>query len=230
MAATAAAAGVTAPGDALPHYAENFSAAGEAPAVTADRHLILDAYFKPHAAVRHVHYGAEAARVLRDRIPVGTKGITSLRLRIYEEAITYCGNRAPLQPIQAQFSLSFGLAAALVHGGIEADVYRAGPFHDAELRRLEALAIVEPDSELTAANARGATLTIEAGGATYEHRIGAIKGDPDLPMTEAEVRAKFLRYSNGQVTDASAQAFAGALLAPDDSTTMRELWAILKEV
>lgn len=230
MAATAAAAGVTAPGDALPHYAEKFSAAGEVSAVAADRYLILDAYFKPHAAVRHVHYGAEAARVLRDRIPGGTKSITALRLRIYQEAITYCGNRAPTQPIQAQFSLSFGLAAALVHGGIEADVYRSGNFNDAELRRLENLVVIEPDPQLTAANARGASLTIEAGGATFEQRIGAIKGDPEMPMTSAEVHAKFLRYSMGEVTDASAQAFADAILDADASTNVRELWALLRTV
>ncbi len=228
MAATAAAAGVTAPGDALPHYAEKFSAAGDVPAVAADRYLILDAYFKPHAAVRHVHYGAEAARVLRDRIPGGTKSITALRLRIYQEAITYCGNRAPTQPIQAQFSLSFGIAAALVHGGIEADVYREEHFRSGELRRLEALVCIESDDELTAANERGATLFIEAGGVALEQRVGGIKGDPGLPMSDAEVRGKFMRYSRGWVSAAGADKFAGMLLSGDAATDAAELWALLK--
>ena len=75
-----------------------------------------------------------------------------MRLSIYQEAITYCGNRAPAEPIQAQFSLSFGVAAALLHGGIEADVYRSGNFHDPELRRLESLVVIESDPRLTAAN------------------------------------------------------------------------------
>ena len=228
MAATAAAAGVTAPGDALPHYAEKFSAAGEVSAVAADRYLILDAYFKPHAAVRHVHYGAEAARVLRDRIPGGTKSITALRLRIYQEAITYCGNRAPAQPIQAQFSLSFGVAAALVHGGIEADVYREEHFRSGELRRLEALVCIESDDELTAASERGATLFIEAGGVVIEQRVGGIKGDPGMPMSDAEVREKFMRYSRGWVSAASADKFAGMLLSGDAATDAAELWALLK--
>ena len=227
LAANAAAAGVSAPEDALPHYADKFSAAGEGPGFDAKRYLILDAYFKPHAAVRHVHYGAQAASLLRARLPGGTTTITALRLNIYQEAITYCGNRAPLHPIQAQFSLSFGVAAALMHGGIEADVYRQENFNDAELRRLEALVSIAPDLQLTAANARGATLFIDAGGVTFEQAVGAIKGDPELPMTGSEVRAKFSRFVSAQVSAASADKFAETLLFGDPAMSTSELWGLL---
>lgn len=230
LAATAAAAGVSAPADALTHYAQHFSAAAADATLDDGRYLILDAYFKPHAAVRHVHYGAEAARELRDRLPGGTRAISAMRLSIYQEAITYCGNRAPAEPIQAQFSLSFGVAAALLHGGIEADVYRSGNFHDPELRRLESLVVIESDPRLTAANTRGATLRIEAGGVTHEQVIGAIKGDPESPMSDDEVREKFLRYSSGQVTQGSAAAFADALLSAPTARGMNDIWGILKEV
>ncbi len=227
LAAMSAAAGVSAPPDALAHYAEKFSASTTEPAVAPDRFLILDAYFKPHAAVRHVHYGAEAARALRDRLKGDTSAISSIRLRIYREAITYCGNRDPRQPIQAQFSLSFGLAAALLHGGIEADIYRSENFFAPELRRLEALVQIDVDDELTTAGKRGATLSIEAGGATFTEAVGAVKGDPDLPMSEEEVLAKFLRYSTGCVPAARAQAFADAVLSGQPAQKLRAVWDLL---
>jgi 2-methylcitrate dehydratase PrpD len=220
LAAASAACGVAAPDDALTHYAEHFSAGSAEAAVANDRFLILDAYFKPHAAVRHVHYGAEAARLLRDRLQGRTASITSIRLQIYREAITYCGNRAPQQPIQAQFSLSFGFAAALVHGGIEASVYRGGAFNDPELRRLESLATIEPDEELTSAGKRGATLVIEAGGERLEQRVDAIQGDPEMPMTADQVRAKFVRY-------VGSSRFADRLLQSAPETPFREIWASL---
>jgi 2-methylcitrate dehydratase PrpD len=232
LAASAAAAGVSAPGDALPHYAEKFSAAGEEPSFAADRFLILDAYLKPHAAVRHVHFGAEAARLLRERLPggaaSGTAAITAIRLAVYREAITYCGNRAPRQPIQAQFSLSFGIAAALVHGGIEAGVYREESFHSPELRRLEALVQIEADEALTAAGARGATLVIDAAGQQLEQTVGAIKGDPERPMTEEEVSEKFLRYASCCVETGSARRFAEAVLNGPSDLGMRRLWGLLE--
>jgi 2-methylcitrate dehydratase PrpD len=227
LAATSAAAGVSAPPDALPHYAAKFSAATAEPSFAADRHLILEAYLKPYAAVRHVHFGAEAARLLRERLQ-GTRGITSIRLRIYQEAITYCGNRNPQQPIQAQFSLTFGLASALVHGDIEAGVYREEHFRDAELRRLEALVQVEVDEALTTAGKRGATLIVEAGGQTLEQQVGAIKGDPELPLTAEDVRAKFMRYASGCVSAASAARFVDQLLQGPPELRLQALWALLE--
>ena len=232
LAASAAAGGVSAPDDALPHYAEKFSAADEEPSFAADRFLILDAYLKPHAAVRHVHFGAEAARLLRERLPgdaaSGTAAITAIRLAVYREAITYCGNRAPRQPIQAQFSLSFGIAAALVHGGIEAGVYREENFNAPALRRLEALVQIEADEALTAAGARGATLVIDVGGQQLQQTVGAIKGDPELPMSEADVREKFLRYAADCVEAASAQRFADAVLNGPPNLGLRRLWGLLE--
>lgn len=227
LAATSAAAGVSAPTDALPHYAAKFSAATTEPSFAADRHLILEAYLKPYAAVRHVHFGAEAARLLRDQLQ-STHAITSIRLRIYQEAITYCGNRNPRQPIQAQFSLTFGLAAALVHGDIEAGVYREEQFNDPELRRLEALVQVEVDEALTAAGRRGASLMVEAGGRTLEQQVGAIKGDPELPLTGQDVRDKFMRYSSGCVSADSAARFADQVLQGPPGRGLHELWRLLE--
>ncbi|MFM9968200.1 MAG: MmgE/PrpD family protein [Burkholderiales bacterium] len=227
LAANAAAAGISAPTDALSHYAQHFAEKGDVPQFPVDQYLILDAYFKPHAAVRHVHYGAEAARLLRDHLRGQTGSITAIRLKIYQEAITYCGNRAPRQPIQAQFSLSFGVAAALIHGGIEASVYRDENFNHPELRRLEALVQIEQDTSLTAANQRGATLSIDAGGQRYSEDVAAIKGDPDLPMSEGEVRDKFLRYVAARISATSADKFVQALIRGDSATGMDQIWKLL---
>lgn len=227
LAALSAAGGVSAPADAATYYATHFAREDADAAVGASRALILESYLKPHAAVRHAHYGAEAARRLRDRIEGKTAAISAIQLRIYQEAITYCGNRAPQTPIQGQFSLSFGLAAGLRHGGIEAGVYRKEKFHDAELRRLEALVDVEADAELTANNARGAFLEIRAGDETHSVRVDAIKGDPDLPMTDEEIAAKFMRYAAASVPAEKAYNFASVLLRVKGETPFRSIWDLL---
>lgn len=227
LAAGAAAGGVSAPHDALPHYAAKFSAAKDEPTFSPGHYLLLDAYFKPYAAVRHVHFGAEAARLLLPKLTDGTTAIKAIRLRIYQEAITYCGNRNPRQPIQAQFSLSFGVAAALVLGNIEAAAYREANFHNAELRRLESLVQVEVDEALTAANRRGATLVLETGGRKLEQAVGAIKGDPELPMTAEDVRDKFLRYAMPCVGEEEARAFCDAVISGDANRGMAGIWALL---
>ena len=227
LASLAAAAGVSAPEDALPHYAERFSAAGEDAPMPADRLFIVDAYLKPHAAVRHVHYGAEAALRVRKQLASDASAIRSIRLSIYQEAITYCGNREPQAPIQAQFSLSFGIAAALRYGRIDSELYRRPHFEDPELRRLEKLVQVEADPAI-AAGARGATLAVDTLDRSCEVRVDAIKGDREDPMSRDEVTDKFIRYAAGSaVAPEKSRAFAEALLDADPGLEFSALWQLL---
>ena len=218
LAAFSAAAGITAPAGVLPYYAKEFSR--EAEMVPHPEHsFLLEAYFKLHACVRHAHYGIEAARQLR----VNTNAIQAIHLRVYEEAATYAGTRAPRAPIQAQFSLSFGLAAALRFGRLDPDTYRAPKFQDAELRRLEALVEVEPDRTIVG---RAAELTVTADGKEYRARCDRVPGDPGMPFEPAEIVAKFLRYSRDAVAEAKAAAFAAALMEEKDQR-FAALWARL---
>jgi 2-methylcitrate dehydratase PrpD len=207
IAAFSADAGITAPSDALLHYAKGFAVADpEVPDV--EHWFLLDAYFKLHASVRHAHYGIEAARRIRDQLGGDTRSISAIRLTTYPEAVTYAGNRAPRVPIQAQFSVSFGVAAGLRFGGMEADIYRAPKFEDVELRRLEGLV----DLRTHETNGRSADLTVIAGGKNHEARCDRVAGDAGMPISREEIVAKFLRYSKGAVPEPKAAAFAAALM------------------
>lgn len=231
-AAFAAQAGIDAPADALVFYAQHFAAAVDAaPDAAPDpgQDLILDAYLKPFAAVRHVHYGAMAARRVRDALDANTQRIDRIVLTIYQEAVTYCGNRAPRTPIQAQFSLSFGVAAMLRFGDIDPATYDAASFNDGELRRLEALVELRVDDDLTRRRQRGATLAVHADGVDIERTVTTIAGDPAQPLTEAQVEAKFMRYAGASVPAAQCACFLDALSAPDHNTTLRSLWALLHD-
>lgn len=222
LAAFSAEAGITAPQEALEHYAQGFAAA-DPTAPDVDHAFLLDAYFKLHACVRHAHYGIEAARLIRSQLHHETAGIAAIRLRTYPEAATYAGNRAPRVPIQAQFSLTFGVAAGLRYGGMEPDIYRAPKFNDTELRRLEALVDLQADSSLTT---RSAELTVVANGKNHEARCDRVAGDVGLPISKQEIIAKFLRYSTGAVPQDKAAAFAEALTEEKDAR-FGALWARL---
>jgi 2-methylcitrate dehydratase PrpD len=202
FAARAAFAGCDAPRGAVERFSE-LALGRPLPPLSGDGYVILDGYLKRFAAVRHVHYGAEAALRLRQKIDLTR--VSSIQLSVYEEAITYCGNRAPRTPIQAQFSLSFGVAAALRFGRLDSSVYQAPAFDDAGLRRLEAL--VELVGQHT--DHRQATLTVDG---MQEHV------DELAPMTSAEVREKFLKSASSCAT---AERLASALLDGPESQFLR---------
>ncbi len=151
--------------------------------------LILEAYTKPYAAVRHVHYGAAAAQALRAEIGDRWQQIRGIELSVYREALTYCGNRAPQTPIQAQFSLSWGVACMLATGELGPGSYA---MNDPRIDALERKVVLKEDTTLTG---RGATLTIEFESGILQKKVEQVAGDPSLPMSHEEVLAKFARYA-----------------------------------
>lgn len=212
--AAGAVAGLTAPEDALETLNVHVFGGERTPPPLAEpgTWLILEGYLKPYAAVRHVHYGAAAAVQWRLAHGEDTFGITGIELSVYEEALTYCGNRAPVSPIQAQFSLAYGLAWALGHGDLTPEAYLTDALQDPEVRRLEALVKVVRDEQLTGEGRRGATLTVCSAGGEETYSADRVPGDPALPMTEAEVSAKFMRYAGPHIGPDAAQAMSEALL------------------
>jgi 2-methylcitrate dehydratase PrpD len=223
--ALAAQAGIDAPADALGWYAEHLSRALAVPLPAPDADLILDAYLKPFAAVRHVHYGAIAARRIRERLQGQTEGIHRIVLTVYQEAAVYCGNPQPATPLAAQFSLSFGLASMLRFGTLDAASYDAPHFDDAELRRLEALVEVEVDGALTAAGERGATVQVVSRLGHAQEQVGP--NDPELVLDAAAAIEKFVDAAAPTVDAGTARAFCSALLQARADMPVRRLWRML---
>lgn len=225
-AAVDARAGIEAPPDALAWYAEHACPAAQDAPVPADADLVLDAYLKPFAAVRHVHYGALAARRIRERL-ADTTGVTAIELAVYDEARVYCNNPQPRTLLAAQFSLTFGVAAMLRFGVLDASSYAPAAFDDAELRRLERLVQVRTDAELTAHHRRGATLRVTANGTTLQERVGP-GPEPDLVLDAQGVIAKFEHSALPSVAREHSAAFAAALLEIAPERPFADVWQLLR--
>lgn len=223
MQVLAAAADIGAPVGAIEVFNElALGAANDASLlVDSGEWLLLEGYLKPFAAVRHVHYGAQAAIDWRRGADnPDSRHIQSLTLSIYGEALTYCGNRAPVTPIQAQFSLSYGLASALVRGDLGPEAYDANALRDSEVRRLEALVSLVEDPVLTLNNERAATLTVMTKESLETITASQLPGDPGFPLTTARVEAKFLRYSTPIIGADRAAEIASAVLNGPLSTPL----------
>ncbi len=153
---------------------------------------ILEGYLKPYAAVRHVHYGVACAELWRRDNPGADPGeIDAIELETYEEAVTYCGNRSPRTPIQAQFSLTYGLAHALRTGSLTPDAYLPEALDNEEQRDLESKIQVSVSPDI---RGRSAVLRVRAGGRSRSYRVESVTGDIDRPMSTGQVVAKAREY------------------------------------
>ena len=216
--ALAMGAGITAPREALSEAAALTFDPDQAAALTpAGTWLLLQGYFKPFAAVRHVHYGVQAALDWRAASGSQSQSITAIHLQTYPEAMTYCGNRVPGIAIQAQFSLTYGLAHALARGGLGPEAYDADALSDDEINRLERLIVVEDTGAFAAG--RGAHVTIKSDGVETNSTVERVDGDPDQPMARADVIAKFERFAAPRLGASQATALARRIIeAPLDQS------------
>ncbi|MCA3423720.1 MAG: MmgE/PrpD family protein [Roseomonas sp.] len=223
MAAAAARAGMDAPANGLAE-ARRIALLHEAPAsrAPAGEWLIEQAYIKPFAGVRHAHYAAAAALALRASIADRLDDISALRLETYAEALRYAANRAPARAIQAQFSLSWAVAASLIQGDLGPSAYTDAALADPALRRLEDLVEFTEDTALTKAEQRGARLIVTlADGETHHASIGAMVGDPGQALNAEAVLAKCQRFAGPVIGEAEMARLAALILAADGATPRR---------
>jgi len=218
MAAQAAASGISAPGNAIETHMQ--VAHSKQPPLGwegTDDFEILSAYFKPYAAVRHVHYGAQAALGLRPQVELDK--VQHIDLWVYQEAVTYCGVRQPQTPLQAQFSLSFGVAAMLRWGHLNSTVYVSPDFEDAWVQQLEKKVTIHVHEAWTQNQWRRAKLQLTLlDGRVLENTCQAVMGDADMPWREQDLKDKFITNCQGSLSPARSQMLAEHILhAPDQA-------------
>ena len=225
MAAAAAEAGFEAPRGALEEGRRRVLRASEAAAPSPAGHwTLLDGYLKPFAGVRHTHYAVAAALKLRGRPEFALEKMRGITLRTYGEAVQYCGNRAPATPIQAQFSLSYAIAAALVLGDLGPEAY--ADVGDATIVGIERRVAIETEPGRAR---RGATLVLDLGGATASETVDEVAGDTTMPMRRDDVVAKFKRYTERALGRPQAETLARFCLDGKADEPVRQCFTFARE-
>lgn len=152
----------------------------------------FDTSFKPWPACRHAHPVIEAGLALRAR--AGRKPIERITIATYRDAVEFCDNPEPASDHEARFSLQHCAAVALVQGRAALADFAPSAIADETLAALRRRVVVRIDAAMTAAFPRcyGALVTIAyTDGSHEECRVETAKGDPENPMSEAEIEAKF---------------------------------------
>ena len=223
MAGAAAEAGFAMPGGALEEGRRRVLRA-TGPAATSRR----PAHGRSSTAISS-RTPACATRTTVSRRRCGCAGTTispwtrsaRITLETYEEATRYCGNRAPRSAIQAQFSLSYAVAAALVLGDLGPDAY-------ADCRRDSGHrppgAVGRRNESTRAASAAARQLTIDVGTKQLSGDVDGVAGDPGGPSADEEGHEKFSRYAEPTLGPQPVAALTAFVLegglAPSAGATM----------
>lgn len=157
------------------------------------RYSIAETYIKVHGGCRGNHAPVDVVQDLMRDHAITLDAIASVRVEV--DSVTYAAEiHEPRDGNQAQFSVAFAVAVALIKGNASVFQYTDANVADERVRALMRKIQVEVNSELDRGypDQRGAIAEIVlVDGQRYGGRIANAKGEPECPLSSEEVQHKF---------------------------------------
>lgn len=164
---------------------------------------------KVHACCGHVFPSIDAALALRAEHGIRIEDVEAIQVSTSAQAIEATGRFDPRTAYEAKFSLPYVVCHALAHGSVGLDAFEPERVNDRHIRALMRLLSITEDPEATAGfpTRRTAGMVIALkDGRQFTHFAPHRRGDPESPLSDAELDAKFDRLAGPVVGPARAPA------------------------
>jgi len=164
--------------------------------------------FKNHIGCGHTFAAIDAALALREQHGLQPDDIAHVQIDTYKPALGIACHERPATANEARFSLRYVVATALARGSVRLAAYEPAQLADMRTRELMARIDVRVDPAIDAAfpGQRAARVEITTrAGARLVHLQPNRKGDPELPLSDAELESKFLELSEPVIGAARAK-------------------------
>lgn len=157
---------------------------------------ILRSGIKPYAACRDIHSSLDVVLDAKSRYSLTPADIASIEVRCIPEMMQMIGKvDFPATRIEAQLSLSYSLAVALVSGKAFLGEYEAPLLYDPEVRRLADLVHLIESPELPFDSEPYLILTTIDGNVITGH-VDYAGGAPENPLSPDKIIQKFEILAN----------------------------------
>lgn len=177
---------------------------------------ITNLYYKLFPGCRLTHGPAEATLRLLEEEGLRPDDIERVVVGVTPAAVHLCAKYIDTAAsfVRAQFSIPFVVASAVLHGTVDASSFSAERLANAAIhefaRQRVAVEAVLSESDVDIAGAE--VQIVSKGGKRYRHAIPHPKGSPRNPVTEQDLKEKFVRLTEPVLgTAGSHQLWESAL-------------------
>jgi 2-methylcitrate dehydratase PrpD len=184
--------------------------------------------FKNHIGCGHTFAAIDGAVELARRHGLRAGDIRRIHVATYGPALDIACYEDPRTENEARFSMRFVVATALVHGSVRLAAYTPERLADADTRAMMAriTAVVDPEIDAAFPGRRSARVEIETNdGQRHVWLQPDRKGDPELPLSDAELDDKFLELSAPVIGAERAQALLRNIWSLDRADGLQGLAA-----
>ena len=170
--------------------------------------------FKNHTCCGHTFAAIDGALALKAKMGLAAKDILRVKVCTYKAALDVAGHDEPRTAAEGRFSLKYVVATALTHGSVRFAAFEPDRLENSATRDLMRRVDVAVDPQLDAAfpGQRAARVAIEARDGRREEFFQPTRiGDPDAPLSDAQLEAKYLELAGPVLGEAKAKELLGRL-------------------
>ncbi len=169
--------------------------------------------FKNHTCCGHTFAAIDGALALKAKMGVAANDIERVNVSTYRAALEVAGYEQPRTAAEARFSLKYVVATALTHGNVRLAAFEPARMADDATRAfMKKISVsVDPALDATFPTQRAARVSITARGRSAEHLQPTRIGDPDAPLSDAQLEEKYLELALPVVGEARARQLLGSL-------------------
>lgn len=188
-----------------------------------ERYEIVNTSIKPYPCCKWTHQAIEAALCIIREDGVEPEAVEAVDVRLNRQAYNLVCEpmhlkRRPRSVVDAQFSVPFTVAAAIVRGGVSLDTFTEESIRDPQILEMAQRVEATVDPGIEARYGREIAPEIvevrTTGGETHVRLVEHVRGSPHAPMSFDEVKEKFRRctaYSAKPVPMENVEEFLGAV-------------------
>lgn len=180
---------------------------------------------KNHSCCGHTFAAVDAALALRAG-GLAAAEIDTIEVTTYRTATKVAGNPDPRTAFEAKFSTAYCVAAALVLGSVRLRAFEPEALADPAIRALVARTTVVPDDAMERAfpgQRHARVVVVDKAGQRHEYERRTRKGDPDDPLTDAELAEKFDDLAAPVLGAEAAKALSATLWSLPELASVRDL-------
>ena len=172
---------------------------------------------KPYPCCGHTFAAIDAARTVMAG-GIDPSAIYRVDVGTYRAGVEICENTDPRTPYEAKFSLPYTVALAALNRPVNLAAFDPEQLHDPDLRAMMARVHValDPEAEAAFPSLRAAEVAIvTTDGQTHRYRQPTRRGDPDYPVSDADLGAKFAMLAAPVIGPEAAEETIAALWRAD---------------
>ncbi len=184
---------------------------------------IIRLTFKNHIGCGHTFAAIDGALALQQEHGFGHADIERVQLGVYQPTLDIAPHVDPQNADQARFSLHYMVATALVHGSVRLSAFESDRLNDPHTRALMQRIdkALDPDVEAAFPGRRGARVTITLRDGRQLNLLQPDrKGDPELPLSDADLEGKLMELATPVIGENAARALLARIWQLHHSATL----------